>query len=70
MHPGRAVVIRQVEALMRRHGVRRMELARVLDISPSALARRLRGEVPFDVDDLFAMAKRFGVDVTTLLKRS
>ena len=52
---------------MGRHRVSQTALARVLGLSQSSLSARLCGEVAFDMDDLYTVAKHFNVEVTSLL---
>lgn len=57
----------EVRALMGRHRVSQARLAVALGMSQSALSRRLNGDQPFDIDDLFKIAEHFGTEVGALL---
>ncbi|HEX7277244.1 MAG TPA: helix-turn-helix domain-containing protein [Acidimicrobiales bacterium] len=57
----------EVRALMGRHRVSQTALASVLGINQSSLSARLCGKLPFDLDELFIIAKHFNVEVTSLL---
>jgi transcriptional regulator with XRE-family HTH domain len=52
---------------MARRGVNGAELAEWIGVSPDRLRRRLRGEAPFDVDELDAVAVALGVEARDLL---
>lgn len=56
----------EIRALMGRHAVNQTKLAQALGISQPSLSDRLRGIVPWDVDDLYAVAEHFSVDVRNL----
>lgn len=47
--------------------VNQRELADALGVSQMNVSRRLRGETPFDVDELAAVARLLGVEVVDLL---
>ena len=65
----REAVAEEVRALMGRRRVSGTRLAKALGMSQSALSRRLNGEHPFDIDELFAVAEHFGVAITALFGR-
>lgn len=54
---------------MGRQRATQADLAEALGKSQAYVSRRLNGEVPFDVDDLFRLAVFFDVEVTELLPR-
>lgn len=62
----REAVAEEVRSLMGRRRVNQTRLAKALNMSQSALSRRLNGEQPFDTDDLFRIAEHFDVEVTRL----
>lgn len=43
------------------------KLAADLKMAQASLSRRLTGEVPFDIDELAAIARYFGVPLQSLL---
>ena len=58
---------RNVRAEMARAGVSQIDLAERVGLSQSGLSKRLRGDVPFDVNELDAIATALGVPVVSLL---
>lgn len=58
---------RNVRAEMARADVTQTALASAIGLSQSALSKRLRGVIPFDINELTAVADHLGVEVTTLL---
>ncbi len=52
---------------MGRRRATQADLAEALGKSQPYVSRRLSGEVPFDIDDLYRLADYFGVEVTDLL---
>lgn len=56
-----------VKAEMARKGVNQTALAVALGISQPQVSARLRGVVPFDVNELHAVAAFLGVPIATLL---
>lgn len=63
----RELVAAEVRAWMGRRRVTQTDLARALGKSQAYVSRRLTGEVPFDLDDILALATFLGVAVGTLL---
>lgn len=63
----REAVASEVRALMGRHRTSQTKLAKVLGVSQSALSRRLTGDLAFDTDDIFALARYFDVRLSALL---
>lgn len=59
-------VAAEIRGLMAKRRVTQEQLAAHMGVSQAAIARRLSGRVPFDVDDLDSIAKYFGVPVTSL----
>lgn len=62
-HPRPASAIR---AEMARSNTTQHDVARRLGISQAAVSRRLRGEIPFDADELIALADMLGVTIASL----
>jgi len=52
---------------MARRQIKQAELARRLDVNDQWISVRLRGVQPIDLNDLAAIAKALGVDVSALL---
>lgn len=63
----REVVAAEVRAWMGRRRATQTDLASALNKSQAYVSRRLSGDVPFDIDDLYELAAFFKVDVPTLL---
>ena len=61
---------RNVRAEMARAGVSQIDLAERVGLSQSGLSKRLRGVVPFDVNELDSIATALGVPVVSLLPQS
>lgn len=57
----------EVRVLLLRQRRSQADLARALELSPAAIGRRLTGEVPFDVNELEAIADMLGVPLATFL---
>jgi transcriptional regulator with XRE-family HTH domain len=57
----------QVRAEMARHRVTQAQLAPLVGLHPMSLSRRLSGDVPFDVLELYTIAEHLGVRVADLL---
>jgi transcriptional regulator with XRE-family HTH domain len=55
----------RVEIARRR--LRQVDIARALDVSQSTLSRKLAGEVPLTVGELYALARVLGVPVHVLV---
>ncbi len=58
----------RVKGLIASHSSTRAKVAAALGISEPALGRRLRGEVPFNVDEVHTLATLFNTTVTRLLE--
>lgn len=56
-----------VRAEMARSQMTRQALGELLDMSPTAVQRRLTGEIPFDVVELDQISKWLDVPITTLM---
>lgn len=67
--PYRRIVAAEVRAAMGRAGVNQTQLAKRINMSPSALSQRLTADRPFTTDHLFEIAEVLGVDPLSLLKR-
>lgn len=59
-----------IKAEMARRGVRQAALAAALGLSQPQVSARLRGVVPFNVNELLAVAAFLDVPVATLLPAS
>lgn len=59
--PATERVAAEVRALMGRHNVTQMQLRDVLGVSQPAISARLHGQVPFDANEIAALAEHFGV---------
>lgn len=61
-------VTRAVKAEMARHGVTAKDLITVLQLGRNAIYARLRGEVPFNTDELEEITSFIGIDMDTIFK--
>jgi transcriptional regulator with XRE-family HTH domain len=59
-------VAANVRAEMARRAINGAQLAERIGVSPDRLRRRLRGEAPFDVDELDAVAAALDVEARDL----
>jgi hypothetical protein len=69
-HDVRRQVSEEVLSLMGRYRVSQERLAADIGVSQSFLSRRLNGEVPWDVDVLTAIARRFSRSLDVLVPSS
>lgn len=60
---------RNVRAEMARADVSQSTLASMIGLSQPAISKRLRGEVPFDINEAHLIAKALSVDVARLLPK-
>lgn len=65
--PLRARMAEEIRALLARRRIAGVALAARIHRSQSYVSRRLTGDIPFDVDDLEAIARVLGVTVADLL---
>lgn len=65
----REAVAAEVRAWMGRRRATQADLAAALGKSQPYVSRRLSGEVPFDTDDLYALADLLDAEVTDFLAR-
>ena len=56
-----------VRALLAYHRATQHDLAALLNVSQATVSRRIAGEVPFDVDELAAIASHYGTTVERLV---
>ena len=56
-----------VRAEMARRGLSQAALAQRLNVSQTAISKRLRGETPFDINELTRIAEVLDVPLDTLL---
>ena len=59
-------VAAEIRGLMAKKRVTQEQLAAHMGVSQAAIARRLSGRVPFDVDELSKIAEYFAVPVASL----
>lgn len=62
-------VAANVRAELARRLIPHSEIANVLSMTPQAISRRLRGEVPFRDSELSAVAKHLDIDVSALFAK-
>jgi len=61
-------VAANVRAEMARRRARQSDLAQVLDLSQSAVSKRLAGTIPLDLDELGGIATFLNVPIENLLR--
>lgn len=66
-HPSAASVGAEVRGLLAKHRISQAAAGTRLGLSQAAMSRRLTGEIPFNVDELSALADLLGVPASTLL---
>lgn len=57
----------EIRAHLARRRMSQSQLGSLLGLSQTAVSRRLLGEVPFDIDELTAVADALGIDVRDLI---
>ena len=57
-----ARVAAEVRAQAGRHGLKQVDLAELLGLTPGQVSGRYRGRIPFTLRDLDILAKRFGIE--------
>ena len=62
--PLRVTIAEEIRALVGRRQISATRLGQEIGRTQSYMSRRMTGEVPFDVDDLDAIAAYFDVPVT------
>ena len=62
----RQMVAAEIRALLGRRGMSQSQLSQVIGISQPQLSKRLKGLIPFDLDELVLLADYFGVSVGSL----
>lgn len=60
-------VASEVRSILGRRMVSQRELARALNVSPNYMSRRIRGELPFDIEELMAIARLLDIPITELV---
>ena len=66
--PNAAVTVgAEVRGLLAKHKISQTSAGSRLQLSQAAMSRRLAGEIPFNVDELAALADLIGVPVSTLM---
>jgi len=63
-------VAEEIRVILVRRQIRASELARTLGWTENYISRRLTGKIPFDVNDLGALAALLGVPVTSFFPDS
>jgi transcriptional regulator with XRE-family HTH domain len=63
----RLAVAAEVRALMGRHQISQKRLAQELGVDQTGVSRRLRGGVPFNLDELVAISRFFNKPLTDLM---
>jgi len=66
----RLAAAEEVRALMGRRRMSQTALADVLGVTQTQVSKRLRGVIPFDIDEIERLAEYFGVDPADLLGSS
>lgn len=66
--PAAAAIGAEVRGLLAKQKISQTVAGQRLGLSQAAMSRRLLGEVPFNVDELAAIAKILGVPVARLLE--
>jgi transcriptional regulator with XRE-family HTH domain len=66
----RSIIASEIRSLMGRYSRTQGDLADLLEVSQTQVSRRLRGIIPFDSDELMAVANYFGVSVGYLFGES
>lgn len=66
-HPLRVTIAEEVRAQMGRDRISAVQLGRMIGRSQSYMSRRLVGDLPFDLDDLEAIAGALDVPLSRLL---
>ena len=67
--PEANAIARLIKAQMAIKGVTQTRLATILGISQSHLSRQLRGQAPFDLDQIFIACHHLGIDPQEVLVR-
>ena len=60
-------VAANIRAELARRSLSQTDLARMLGTTQQAISRRMSGKVPFNTDELNAIAKQLGVPVASLI---
>lgn len=67
MHTPTQTVGANIRAEVARRGLTQAALAEVIGVSQSQLSKRLRGVIPFDVNEVAAIANALDVPITELV---
>ena len=62
------VVAQNVARMVALRNIRKQSLAEAMDLSPASVARKLRSEITWTINETVAAASFLGTDVPTLLK--
>lgn len=57
----------EIRVLLLRHNLSLTDLARIIGVSQPQVSARLRGDVVWRIDELWALADRIGVPVAAIL---
>lgn len=66
-HSLSARVAAEVRSQAARRGLRQVDLAKLLEMSQPQVSLRLRGKVPFRLEELDVLAQHFGIDAAELM---
>ena len=58
---------REVAAWMTRYNLRQADIAEILGFAQRNVSKRIRGEMPFRIDELLAIARYMGISLSQLL---
>ncbi|TSI14673.1 helix-turn-helix domain-containing protein [Brevibacterium aurantiacum] len=58
---------REVAAWMTRYNLRQADIAQILGFAQRNVSKRIRGEMPFRIDELLAIARYMGISLSQLL---
>jgi transcriptional regulator with XRE-family HTH domain len=64
-----AGVVEEIRALMGRRRVSQKQLGEALGLAQPTMSKRMNGKIPFDLDELDAIAEFFDVPITDLFGR-
>lgn len=64
-----ARVAAEVRAQAARRGLNQTELGRILGLSQPQISGRMRGRMPFRLDEIDLLARHFGIDAAELMPR-
>lgn len=56
-----------LRAEMARRGITQQQVAEILGLSRAAVSRRLLGQSPISIDELFEITEHFGIDMASII---